>query len=501
MEAKTRVNDLTAEKARLSSRYLPGHPDIIKVDGQIESARAALVAQRTRVIESARNEYEAAVIEERSYAGQLESQKGAAMDLDRKAGGYLVLQRQAETNRLVYQSLLQQQKELRVVSNSRTNNVQVMDRAEPPGAPFSPNARARLVHRDHGGHARRPRPRLRHRVSRRHGEDARRCDGAAAAAAARPGARRCATNACRSSPRPCRTTSARRSDRSGRRSSSRAARRVRASSPSRAASRSRARPRPPATSAMVLALGGSRVLLIDADMRRPGLHTVDRRAERDRPVASARRPGARARRGAEDDRAEPVRHHRRAASRPTRRSCSSSERMNALLANLRSGPFDWVIIDTPPVLAVTDAVIVARAVSGVVFVIGSEMTRRVHAERAIETLSRPAERSRSARCSTASTSTATGTTTRATTAITTRTTTAPAARNPPDVSGDRRRTPLLYLLIALLVWPLVAFGGRSAATAVAFGISCLVLVAFVRGRSSTQDLSSTAGWSGRCWRS
>ena len=123
IEAKTRLNELMAEKARLSSRYLPGHPDLMKVEGQIESARAALVAQRTRVIESARNEYEAAVNEERSYAGQLEAQKGAAMDLDRKSGAYLVLQRQAETNRTMYQSLLQQQKELRVVSNSRTNNV------------------------------------------------------------------------------------------------------------------------------------------------------------------------------------------------------------------------------------------------------------------------------------------------------------------------------------------------------------------------------------------
>ena len=57
----------------------------------------------------------------------------------------------------------------------------------------------------------------------------------------------------------------------------------------------------------------------------------------------------------------------------------------------RTGPFDWVIIDTPPVLAVTDAVILAPHVSSVVFVIGSEMTRRVHAERALETLraSRP----------------------------------------------------------------------------------------------------------------
>ena len=150
MEAKTRLNDLTAEKARLSSRYLPGHPDLIKVEGQIDSARAALVAQRTRVIESARNEYEAAVSEERSYAGQLEAQKGAAMDLDRKSGGYLVLQRQAETNRLVYQSLLQQQKELRVVSNSRTNNVQVHGSRRGAGRAVLAQRPPRLVHRAHG---------------------------------------------------------------------------------------------------------------------------------------------------------------------------------------------------------------------------------------------------------------------------------------------------------------------------------------------------------------
>jgi capsular exopolysaccharide synthesis family protein len=64
----------------------------------------------------------------------------------------------------------------------------------------------------------------------------------------------------------------------------------------------------------------------------------------------------------------------------------ASERMDAFLVNLAKGPFDWVVIDTPPVLAVTDAVVLAQKVTGVVFVIGSEMTRRVHAERALETL-------------------------------------------------------------------------------------------------------------------
>jgi succinoglycan biosynthesis transport protein ExoP len=385
MEAKTRVNDLTADKARLSSRYLPGHPDLIKVEGQIESARAALVAQRMRVIESARNEYEASVIEERSYAGQLESQKGTAMDLDRKAGGYLVLQRQAETNRLVYQSLLQQQKELRVVSNSRTNNVQVMDRAEPPGAPFSPNARRdwftalmagvlvalglafgieylddtvktpddvterlRLPLLGLVPSVRDKRvPLLSEPVPHDFGEAFRSLRTSLVFTSGAEGPRVIAVTS--SQPLEGKTTTA-------------------------------------CNLGMVLALGGSRVLLIDGDMRRPGLHTVIG-AQNEIGLSHLLVGQARVR-DAVQKTSEPNLFVIAAGRIPPNPSeLLSSERMSALLANLRSGPFDWVIIDTPPVLAVTDAVIVARAVSGVVFVIGSEMTRRVHAERAIETLS------------------------------------------------------------------------------------------------------------------
>jgi len=63
-----------------------------------------------------------------------------------------------------------------------------------------------------------------------------------------------------------------------------------------------------------------------------------------------------------------------------------SKRMESLIEQMRSGPFEWVIIDTPPVLAVTDASILARQATGVAFVLGSGMTRRRLAERAIETL-------------------------------------------------------------------------------------------------------------------
>ncbi len=384
IEAKTRLNELMADKARLTSRYLPGHPDLLKVEGQIESARAALVTQRARVIESARNEYEAAVNEEKSYAGQLEAQKGAAMDLDRKSGAYQILQRQAETNRTIYQSLMQQQKELRVVSNSRTNNVIVQDRAEAPGGPFSPNARRDwftalmagllvalglafgleylddtiktpddvterlrlpllgLVPSVHGKHV----PLLTETVPHDFGEAFRSLRTSIVFTSGSEGPRVIAVTS--SQPLEGKTTTA-------------------------------------CNLGMVLALGGSRVLLVDADMRRPGLHTVIG-AQNEVGLSHLLVGQARVR-DAVQKTSEPNLFVIAAGRIPPNPSeLLSSERMNALLANLRSGPFDWVIIDTPPVLAVTDAVIVARAVSGVVFVIGSEMTRRVHAERAIETL-------------------------------------------------------------------------------------------------------------------
>jgi polysaccharide biosynthesis transport protein len=384
IEAKTRLSDLTAEKARLSSRYLPGHPDLIKVEGQIESARGALIAQRTRVIESARNEYEAAVQQERSFAGQLEAQKGAAMDLDRKSGGYLVLQRQAETNRLVYQSLLQQQKELRVVSNSRTNNVQVMDRAEAPGAPFSPNTRKDwftaiiagllvalalafgleylddtiktpddVATRLHlpllglvpsvGG---KRVPLLTEPVPHDFGEAFRSLRTSLVFTSGAEGPRVIAVTS--SQPLEGKTTTA-------------------------------------CNLGLVLALGGSRVLLVDADLRRPGLHTVVG-AKNDVGLSHLLVGQARVREAVQKTNEPNLFVISAGRIPPNPSELLSSERMQALLANLRSGPFDWVIIDTPPVLAVTDAVIVGRSVSGVVFVIGSEMTRRVHAERAIETL-------------------------------------------------------------------------------------------------------------------
>lgn len=57
-----------------------------------------------------------------------------------------------------------------------------------------------------------------------------------------------------------------------------------------------------------------------------------------------------------------------------------SKRFKDFLASL-SQHFDWVMIDTPPVMAVTDSSVVAHLATGVLFVVGAEMTSRHAAQR------------------------------------------------------------------------------------------------------------------------
>jgi len=384
VDAKNALATLAAQQQSLSARYLPGHQKMADINAQVDNARRRLIAERTTVLENIRNEYNALVTQERSFSQQLAEQQAKVNDLDKKGGSYNILRRKADSERTVYQTLLQQQKELAVVANSRANNVQVMDKAEVPGTPILPNPRKDwitaliagitvamglafgieylddtvktpedithrlklpllgLVPAVRGDRV----PVLSEPVPHDFGEAFRSLRTSLVFTSGAQSTRIIAVTS--SQPLEGKTTTA-------------------------------------CNLAMALALGGSRVLLIDADMRRPGLHKT--MGLTNGTGLSHLLVGQARVRDAVQRTSEPNLVAITAGRTPPNPSeLLSSERMNNLLTNLTSGPFDWVIIDTPPVLAVTDAVILAQRVSGVVFVVGSEMTRRVHAERALEVL-------------------------------------------------------------------------------------------------------------------
>jgi capsular exopolysaccharide synthesis family protein len=133
-----------------------------------------------------------------------------------------------------------------------------------------------------------------------------------------------------------------------------------------------------------LAQAGQRVLLIDADMRRPRLHTLfDQNQE---PGLSNLLTGhAKASAAVSKSCIPGLWLMPSGALPPNPAELLGSQRFKDFIATL-ADHFDWVLLDTPPVMAVTDAALVAHCTTGVLFVVGCEMTNRHAAAEAIEQL-------------------------------------------------------------------------------------------------------------------
>jgi capsular exopolysaccharide synthesis family protein len=142
---KARVADLQRERAGLLERYGEKYPAVMDVNANILDAQRQLSLELAKAIDAVRNDYQSALTEERTLSRALEEQKSTAMDLSRKNVGYTVLEREAQSNRQVYEALLQREKELQVLANSQGNNVRLMDRAETPTVPFTPRPQRDLM--------------------------------------------------------------------------------------------------------------------------------------------------------------------------------------------------------------------------------------------------------------------------------------------------------------------------------------------------------------------
>jgi capsular exopolysaccharide synthesis family protein len=86
-----------------------------------------------------RNNYEAARRQETALAAQVSGLKSGVLNLQGRSIQYTILQREVDTNRELYDGLLQRYKQIGVAGGVGTNNISIVDRAEAPGSPASPN--------------------------------------------------------------------------------------------------------------------------------------------------------------------------------------------------------------------------------------------------------------------------------------------------------------------------------------------------------------------------
>jgi succinoglycan biosynthesis transport protein ExoP len=129
---------LERQQAQLMERYLEEHPEVVKVRKQIEDTRAKIRAEAQRVVRAAENDYKAAGAQEASMASALEAAKRDALDISTRAVSYDSQKRELDAAKLVLDSLLSRAKETDVSSELKTTNIRVVDAAVVPTWPIRP---------------------------------------------------------------------------------------------------------------------------------------------------------------------------------------------------------------------------------------------------------------------------------------------------------------------------------------------------------------------------
>jgi uncharacterized protein involved in exopolysaccharide biosynthesis/Mrp family chromosome partitioning ATPase len=136
--ARSSIIQIEAGITTLALRYKDKHPRMMAAKASLAEAkvklREAVLAQRPIL----RNTIEQIKATEASLQQALQNQQGVAVNLNRTAIGYQELARQAETDRALYESVLRQIKDTNLAKDVKANAVSVIEHSPLPNFPVSP---------------------------------------------------------------------------------------------------------------------------------------------------------------------------------------------------------------------------------------------------------------------------------------------------------------------------------------------------------------------------
>lgn len=385
-QQKAELANLQRQEVELGEKLGDKHPEMIKLRSGIQIAQAKLKGEITKVVQAVNNEFIAAQAQERSLIEALEAQKAEAQGMNRKSIEYGVLRREAESARQIYDSLLQRAKETGVSTELRATSIRIVDQAEVPRGPVSPTTQLNLMVGFSSGmvlalcvafffeyldnRIKRPDEIKAHLGLPFLGM-------VPATSAKVEGGSPTMTG-----PVPANFAEA-----------FRAVRTNVLFSTAEAGSRSvlvtstlpgEGKTLVASNLAIALAQAGQRVLIVDADLRRPAVH--EKFGLQAQPgLSNVLVSNAKASEAVHKTSVAGLWVLPAGRTPPNPAELLGSQRFKDFLATLGEH-FDWVIVDSPPIMAVTDASVVAHICTGVLFVIGAEMTSRHAAQVALDQL-------------------------------------------------------------------------------------------------------------------
>ncbi len=136
---------LETEYQEKLENFKPSYPAMVQISKKIKEVERQLAAEVKTIRNSLKAAYESSLSQENEMKARIEALKTEMLDLQKKGIQYNILKREVETNRGLYNNLLQRSKEVGIASGAGTNNVFIVDRAERPDAPFQPNLSRSLM--------------------------------------------------------------------------------------------------------------------------------------------------------------------------------------------------------------------------------------------------------------------------------------------------------------------------------------------------------------------
>lgn len=127
-----------ADYNRDRESFKPDYPAMQDKAAELDTLQKQAQTLAQSIRNGLRNNYQIAVQQERALAGQLDQLKSSSLQEQRDSIEYNILRREVDTNRLMYDGLLQRFKEVSAAAGVTANNISIVDRAEVPQRPFTP---------------------------------------------------------------------------------------------------------------------------------------------------------------------------------------------------------------------------------------------------------------------------------------------------------------------------------------------------------------------------
>jgi succinoglycan biosynthesis transport protein ExoP len=138
-DIKLRIREREGEYANLGQKFKPAYPAMIQLKAEIDSLKVNLKSQEKLMLRNTEAQYKADIASEEELKRELELQKSKAFDLSRRSVKYNSMKREFDSVKDLHQSVLRQLKEAQIGAESEVNNITMSDKAAIPQAHSSPN--------------------------------------------------------------------------------------------------------------------------------------------------------------------------------------------------------------------------------------------------------------------------------------------------------------------------------------------------------------------------